>query len=572
MAVTGYFLDHSWEYREVLLGFEPLSGSHSGLNLSEVLIKLLQQHDITDRVLAITTDNASNINTLVNFMNEAIQSLELSDSSVIRVPCIAHVIQLSLKDLLGQLKANPKNEMAETEWSEACVQSLRATQQKREIVNTLNKIRSLAIYINSSPQRREAFYNLQIEEPKLVPIQDVKTRWNSTFLMLRRAKRLQSTFDEFYEHYGQDQFALSVEEWRQIEYLLWITQPFFKFTSLLSQTKDVTIYLVFSIYNKLFDHLEKSIRQLQRKKVPWKQLMLAALYAAKRKLSQYYSMTDQIPGDLYAIGTIIAPQQKLQFFSTKDWDNNWRARYRNSFEHCLEPYQQRLLSTQSPAKVQPSVLAISELEMICEPEASQQSTTSQHDELSRYLDSAPVRSVPRVFWKEHQHEFPALASLARDILSIPATGAGVERLFNSARDICHYRRGSLNPTTIQDLMLFMCTSRFDLEDKQRVLINEYLSYEEMQAAREERDTQANGFDPISDDEEGEEGDSTQIRCTDQAPSERSQGKRRRSAGSRPEESRGDEDEDAEALPLPNMQQRMSGRARKRSRLLDGYET
>jgi hypothetical protein len=205
--------------------------------------------------------------------------------------------------------------------------------------------------------------------------------------MLRRAKRLQSTFDEFYEHYGQDQFALSVEEWRQIEYLLWITQPFFRFTSLLSQTKDVTIHLVFSIYNKLFDHLEKSIRQLQRKKVPWKQLMLAALYAAKRKLSQYYSMTDQIPGDLYAIGTIIAPQQKLQFFSTKDWDNDWRARYRNSFEHCLEPYQRRLLSTQSPAKIQPSVLAISELEMICEPEASQQSTTSQHDELSRYLDS-----------------------------------------------------------------------------------------------------------------------------------------------------------------------------------------
>lgn len=80
--------------------------------------------------------------------------------------------------------------------------------------------------------------------------------------MLRRAKRLQSIFDEFCEHYGQDHFAFSAEEWRQIEYLLWITQPFFKFTSLLSQMKDVTIHLVFGIYNKLFDHLEKSIRQL----------------------------------------------------------------------------------------------------------------------------------------------------------------------------------------------------------------------------------------------------------------------------------------------------------------------
>lgn len=205
--------------------------------------------------------------------------------------------------------------------------------------------------------------------------------------MLRRAKRLQSIFDDFCEQYGQAHFALSAEEWRQIEYLLCITQPFFKFTTLLSKTRDVSIHLVFSIYNKLFEHLEKSIRQLQRKKVPWKQSMLAALHAAKRKLSQYYSMTDQIHGDLYAIGTIIAPQQKLQFFSGQDWDNNWRIRYRNSLERYFEPYQQRLSNTQAPTQIQPSDLAISELEMICEPEASQQSTTGHNDELSHYLDS-----------------------------------------------------------------------------------------------------------------------------------------------------------------------------------------
>ena len=35
-----------------------------------------------------------------------------------------------------------------------------------------------------------AFLNLQTEEPKLVPIKDVRTRWNTTFLILRRGKRL----------------------------------------------------------------------------------------------------------------------------------------------------------------------------------------------------------------------------------------------------------------------------------------------------------------------------------------------------------------------------------------------
>ncbi|KAJ6136648.1 hypothetical protein N7512_001808 [Penicillium capsulatum] len=55
----------------------------------------------------------------------------------------------------------------------------------------VEQVRNLAIYINASPQRRESFYNLQTREPKLVPIQDVATRWNSIFLMLARAKKLQ---------------------------------------------------------------------------------------------------------------------------------------------------------------------------------------------------------------------------------------------------------------------------------------------------------------------------------------------------------------------------------------------
>lgn len=145
MAVTGYFIDEDWNYREILLGFEPLHGTHSGANLSAVLLDLLQQHQIVDRVLAITTDNASNNTTLMSSIHESVQSLELgSNTAIIRVPCIAHVIQLSLKQLLGQMKATPKNETSEFDWSDARLQSARvsARQQKKEIVDTLNKVRS----------------------------------------------------------------------------------------------------------------------------------------------------------------------------------------------------------------------------------------------------------------------------------------------------------------------------------------------------------------------------------------------------------------------------------------------
>ena len=65
MAITGYFIDRDWNYRKLLLSFEPLDGAHSGMNLSEVLIEIFKKLNITDRVLAIISDNASNNITLV---------------------------------------------------------------------------------------------------------------------------------------------------------------------------------------------------------------------------------------------------------------------------------------------------------------------------------------------------------------------------------------------------------------------------------------------------------------------------------------------------------------------------
>jgi hypothetical protein len=73
---------------------------------------------------------------------------------------------------------------------------------------------------------------------------------------------------------------------------------------------------------------------------------------------------------------------------------------------------------------------------------------------ANYKTIDTLDSLPLDFWRAHQHRFPATTALARDVLSIPATRAGVERLFNTARDICHYRRGRLHAGTIQELMLF----------------------------------------------------------------------------------------------------------------------
>lgn len=97
-----------------------------------------------------------------------------------------------------------------------------------------------------------------------------------------------------------------------------------------------------------------------------------------------------------------------------------------------------------------------------------------------------------------------LSSLARDVLAIPASGAGVERLLNSARDICHYRRGHLKSCTIKDLMMWMCTSNFELEQEQLELMKEYLPASEVAATEKEERASVQlqaDFEPVSDNED-----------------------------------------------------------------------
>jgi hypothetical protein len=119
MAVTGYFLDQDSNYHEILLGFEPLSGLHNGSYLSNVLYQLLAQHQIEARVLTATTDNASNNSTLIDSLEDPLKSLELSNQTpIIRMPCIAHVLRLSLKELLGRMDVNSWNDREEMEWTE----------------------------------------------------------------------------------------------------------------------------------------------------------------------------------------------------------------------------------------------------------------------------------------------------------------------------------------------------------------------------------------------------------------------------------------------------------------------
>ena len=80
--------------------------------------------------------------------------------------------------------------------------------------------------------------------------------------------------------------------------------------------------------------------------------------------------------------------------------------------------------------------------------SSVSSVSNVSDELDRYLALQVDENVkPLRWWKAHEHEFPALAKISRDYLSIQATSVACEQAFSVAGNTITKTRNRLNPET-----------------------------------------------------------------------------------------------------------------------------
>ena len=84
-------------------------------------------------------------------------------------------------------------------------------------------------------------------------------------------------------------------------------------------------------------------------------------------------------------------------------------------------------------------------------------TPVRKNELNEYINSDPVMyKVQELdYWRQaSRHEYKHLGIIVRDTLAVPATGAGVERLFNFSGNIGTKSRGRLNASTMEDIMMY----------------------------------------------------------------------------------------------------------------------
>lgn len=206
IAVTAHYVDAKWVLHSKILSFCEVFPPHSGEVLASKVHECLIEWGIERKVFTLTLDNATANDNMQDVLRDR---LNLDDNLVCKgdffhVRCSAHILNLIVQAGL-------------------------------EVISpALCKIRETAKYFKGSLSRRIALADCIDGVEDVALSIDVKNRWNSTYLMLKKALKYQRALkryklgDKHYKH------CPSNEEWRRASIIFELLKPFYSITTLMS--------------------------------------------------------------------------------------------------------------------------------------------------------------------------------------------------------------------------------------------------------------------------------------------------------------------------------------------------
>ena len=227
-----------------------------------------------DKFVAMVTDTASNMTKLGRLVEE---------KYVVAVPhyCADHNLQLTTQKAYSGDIASRFDGVANTEG-----------RGEEDVVIAVKKARDLVSHINSSPlangKLASAQKNVSPEKRVLVLIQDVKTRWWSTYMMLERILSLKGAIkfmfsEEFRNRDHQDkktlleQLELSDNDFSVIKDVVHVLMPFKVAQEALEGQNYVNLSLLPIIIKKLRDSLHTNQGAIDATEQPQFYFMLSEM-------------------------------------------------------------------------------------------------------------------------------------------------------------------------------------------------------------------------------------------------------------------------------------------------------
>ncbi|XP_059098333.1 zinc finger BED domain-containing protein 4-like [Tigriopus californicus] len=382
LAITVHFFDEqTWPLQCFILDCLRVRGRHTSEKIATEIRMVLERNKIMDKVIVGVTDNGANV-------VKAIRDIGITHEA-----CYAHSLNLV---------AN---------------YALREVEQTRK-----------------STQVMELFERIQQDQGRTRPkklIQDVPTRWNSTFEMLKRLLDLKGPVSTLLTEPGMREKVgiFDSNTWQGIFDAVRVLKPLFEATVALSSENRTTGSKIVPITKMLLTNYDIFVQN----SVPGTVRHNLAKAIKKNLVRRFTSVEDNVK---LSISTILDPRFKTKCF---------RDETRGTF--ATDQIQAELLEVNRQEPVRPKR---------CSPpvhsslwETFDSKVVEERPallDLQCYLNSPcqPRWTNPLDWWKQIGREkHPELFQIVKKYLSIPATSVPSERVFSSAGQILSKKRNRL---------------------------------------------------------------------------------------------------------------------------------
>lgn len=409
-VVTAHYIEKPMDLKTVVLYFERIPYPHDAPTIEKVLHSVIETFKLKNKTVAITTDNGSSN---IPAVEELERQLDLGQNThnlgFLHFRCVAHIINLAVYAALKLIKP--------------------LVRDIREVVLTIRSStkRSEHFILTQTQMRQERRGNLPFHSLNLV--EDVDTRWNSTFSMLERVFLLK---DALIEEIAQtpELSHLRGLDWVKLEEIIQFLRPFYDVTVRLSGSNYPTVSMVTTLMPKMIEHART---------YELHEFLGSAATAMCAKLDWYAQYTDK---PIIVLTTVLDPRFKDTFLpeDVRIIAKNLLNSFTSDLEESLDSWESE--SSEINTSLRSSI--VEEIFIDC--------TTSEVD---RYLSTQREGKEidPLIYWESNLRVYPKLAKLARLVLPIQATSVQSERTFSLAGLVDTPRRNRLSDESFSSNIL-----------------------------------------------------------------------------------------------------------------------